>query len=116
VHAGNIDRLARAGIVAGRGGGRFAPDARITRAQMASFMVSAASWAGEPLTAAGDHFSDAEGVHADNINAGYEAGLFSGTTAPTSEQPGTFSPGRNVLRDQMATFLVRLLQAMSNTR
>jgi hypothetical protein len=116
VHAANIDRLARAGIVEGQGGGRFAPDARISRAQMASFMVTAAGWAGEPLLPAGDHFSDIAGVHADNVNAGFEAGLFSGTTAPTGDAAnGTFSPGRNVLRDQMATFLVGLLQEMKNS-
>ena len=117
VHAGNIDRLARAGIVDGRGGGRFAPDDRITREQMASFMVSAASWAGEPLRPVGDHFRDVDGVHADNINAGYEAGLFSGTKAPTGDRRnGAFSPDSNVLRDQMATFLVSLLKAMNTTR
>ena len=64
--------------------------------------------------AAGDHFRDVNGTHANSINAGYEAGLFTGTNAPTAEpRSGTFSPASAVLRDQMATFLVRMLHAVA---
>ena len=112
VHAHNINRLARAGVISGTGRGRFEPDAPMTRAQMASFMVAAARLAGVDLAPAGDHFADVRGVHADNINTGYAAGLFTGTTAPQdgAARSGLFSPTRDVLRDQMATFLVNLLQ------
>ena len=103
VHADSINRLARVGVVAGTGRNRFDPDGVITRAQMASFLVAAAEVAGADVPAGGDHFSDVGGVHAGNINSGYEVGLFSGTGS------GRFSPAREVLRDQMATFLVNLL-------
>ena len=115
VHVRNINRLARAGIVSGVDGRRFEPGARITRAQMASFMIAAADRTGASRPEPGDHFGDVSGVHASSINAGYEAGLFTGTTAPREGETrsGRFSPDRHVLRDQMATFLVHLLDVAS---
>ena len=107
VHARSINRLARAGVVQGDDG-RFKPKAHITRAQMASLMVSAANVAGVTLRPDGGHFDDVSGVHADSINAGYEAGLFAGTAN------AQFSPQRDVLRDQMATFLVNLLKVTTD--
>ena len=104
VHAESINRLARAGVVAGTGRNRFEPDAVVTRAQMASFVVGAAAAVGVDLAAGKSHFDDVGGPHAENINSGHEAGLFSGT------DNGQFSPARDVLRDQMATFLINLLQ------
>jgi hypothetical protein len=113
VHGASIERLAEAGIVRGRDKGRFDPDGRITRAEMATFMVAAARFAGGPLSATGDHFGDvdARNVHRDSINAGFEAGLFNGTRPPQDgvARSGRFDPARQVTRDQMASFLVRLL-------
>jgi hypothetical protein len=111
-HEENIKRLAAAGIVGGKGDGRYDPAGKVTRDQMASFIVRAARFVtGEPYEASStSNFSDvpASNVHRENINAGFEADLFRGTTAPTEGQPGTYSPNLTVQRDQMATFLVRL--------
>jgi hypothetical protein len=116
-HRDAINRLARAGIVKGLtgAGGRFDPQAFITRAQMASFIVEAARFANE-----GDyepdrtnHFGDVPrgDVHERNISAGFEAGLFQGTRAPgDASGSGLFSPAVQVQRDQMATFLVNLFE------
>jgi hypothetical protein len=116
LHARSINRLARAGIVSGVGGGTFDTRARISRAQMASFMTAAAAFAGAALPAPGDHFGDVGGVHSESINAGYELGLFSGTTAPQEgiARSGRFSPADDVVRDRMATFLVNLLNVASD--
>jgi hypothetical protein len=118
-HREAINRLAAAGIVRGLTGpgGRFAPDALISRDQMASFIVEAARFANgagayEPVRR--DHFRDvpAGNVHERNISAGFEKGLFQGTTAPGSApRSGSFSPAVQVQRDQMATFLVNLFSA-----
>ena len=115
-HERSINRLARADIVSGTGGGRYAPGARLSRQQMATFMVRAAEFAaGSPLAARRSSFGDVDrsSPHHDGINAGYEAGLFTGTTAPRAGEArsGRFSPGSNVKRDQMASFLVNLLAA-----
>ena len=112
VHKRNINRLADADIVEGTGGGRYSPNASITRQQMATFIVEAARFAvGEdhPITRDGaDRFIDVSNnnVHKNNIEAGADADpvLFRGVSATQ------FDPGETVLRDQMATFLVNLLR------
>jgi hypothetical protein len=115
-HRESINRLAAAGITKGAADGGFAPREVVSRAEMASFVVRTARLAtGQAYDAQrADHFADivAGSVHADAINAGFEAGLFAGTTAPVADSPrsGTFSPAPVVLRDQMATFLVALFE------
>jgi hypothetical protein len=115
VHRERINQLARIGVANGVGDGtRYAPGRSITRQQMASFIVAATEFAlVADYEAQGSHFSDVgqRNVHFNNINAGYEEGLFSGTTPPRRGVPnsGKFSPARNVLRDQMASFLTNLL-------
>jgi hypothetical protein len=116
-HRAAINRLAQAGIVRGLTGpgGRFAPEQLISRDQMASFIAEASRFAnGTPLEPTRrDYFGDvpAGNVHERNISAGFEAGLFQGTTAPGgAPRSGSFSPAVQVQRDQMATFLVRLFK------
>jgi hypothetical protein len=108
VHGHNISRLAAAGIVQGVGEGRFAPHEPIRRDQMATLLVNAHAYVtGQPLAAAADAFTDDNGnVHEANINAAAEAGLTLGRTATT------YAPAELVRRDQMASFLVRLLALM----
>ncbi len=110
VHEHRIDQLAEIGVVAGRTAEHYAPDEEVSRAQMASFLVRAASWnhtgGVEAYTPVGEEavFLDIEGgTHADAIRAGYELWLFEGRA------PGEYAPHRAVHRDTMATFLTRLL-------
>ena len=115
LHRDNINRLAAAELVSGRGD-RFAPEAPITRAQMASFMVNAAEFAGVALPdRPGDHFGDVatSNVHHQSINTGFAAELFSGVATPEEgvTRSGRFAPAARVARDQMASFLVNLLRA-----
>jgi hypothetical protein len=106
-HRPSINLLAAAGIVSGNAGS-FNPDGLIDRAQMATFMLNAADFAVEPDLAStgGPRFSDvnATDTHATSIETGADNGLFSGVTATT------FAPQLSVQRDQMATFLVNLLE------
>lgn len=116
-HRTAINQLAAAGIVDGVGGGRFDPEAPVSRAQMATFVVEAARFINKDRTYAArrsDYFADvpAGSAHAANIAAGFEAGLFRGTTEPgAAPGSGAFSPQRTVPRDQMASFLVRLFES-----
>ena len=118
VHETNIHRLALVGIVRGKTANRFDPDGHITRAQMASFMAQAAAYARGPLLAEGSYFGDVRqgNVHRRNISAGFEDGLFTGTTAPEPgvRESGVFGPADNVARDQMASFLVNLLRHVTH--
>jgi hypothetical protein len=111
VHEDSINQLAAVGVVQGRGGTTYAPDATVTRAEMATFLVRAHDLVATPSLPAGpDQFADDEtSVHETNINKVAAAGLAAGTSSTT------FSPTNPVLRGQMATFLARLLDRFVET-
>lgn len=108
VHRLAIDQLAALGVVAGRADGTYAPDLPVTRAQVASLLVrSHAARTGHALPDPGDFFADDGAVtQATDINAAAGAGLVAGTS------PGIYRPAGAVHRDQMASFLARLLDRL----
>jgi SpoIID/LytB domain protein len=110
-HAERINQLAAAGIVQGTTDTTYEPRTEVRRDQMASFLVRA--WetvTGESLTASDTHFSDtADSVHADNIDKAAEAGFAKGV------EEGVYAPLRSVRRDQMASFLARVLDGFVAT-
>lgn len=114
VHGDNINKLRAIGVVEGTsnsGGESFAPQANVTRAQMASFIRRALSYLDSgsvsPLTAppaGADAFADDNGsIHEDNIDALSSAEIVEGFV------DGTYRPGADVKRDQMASFVIRAL-------
>ena len=105
VHEPRIDQLAALRVVQGRSDGTFAPDAVVTRAEMATFLVRAHDvLAAVTLPAGPNRFGDDDAsVHAGNIDKIAAAGLAGGTTA------ATYTPTGAVLRGQMATFLSRTI-------
>lgn len=104
-HRENISRLADVGLVQGTGGANFSPAAVVTRAQMATFLVRAAEFArNEALPVGPDAFQDDNGnSHEANINKAAQAGFATGVA------PRQYRPNGAVRRDQMATFLSRVL-------
>ncbi|MEY2437243.1 MAG: hypothetical protein QOF97_2079 [Acidimicrobiaceae bacterium] len=106
-HEANINRLAAAGIVTGRSDGTYGPDQPVTRAQMATFLVRAygfTSGAALPAGLGPDAFPDVSGSpHEANINAAAQAGFLAGRA------DGSYGPDLSVQRDQMASFLARVL-------
>jgi hypothetical protein len=110
-HRDAIAQMAEVGLVQGTGDGTFAPSEPVTRGQMAAFLIRLAARLGveeaEPGAAADDAFSDDDGTaHEAEINQAVALGLAEGT-AETS-----FSPGRPVRREQMASFGARLLELL----
>jgi hypothetical protein len=106
-HEANIDRLAAAGIVAGRTATTYGPGLAVTRGQMATFLVRAHRYVtGDLLPLDAHWFRDRDPVHGDNIDRAAGAGIATGFSN------GTFRPGVDVHRDQMASFLVRLLDLL----
>ena len=111
IHESSIRQLAAIGVTNGRTPTTYEPDELVRRDQMASFMVQAAEWAfgddeflvgEEPVPAFPDVQPD--NVHYDNVNSGaLVLGLVSGKTDMT------FDPGMFTTREQMASFLVRLV-------
>ena len=113
VHADNINRLAAAGIVEGGpldlGPDEYGPALRTRRDQMASFLMRAAGFALEDDVNAFDsttqQFSDVPSgnVHFAKVNAAAENNIAQGVGG------GQYDPRDETRRDQMASFVVRLL-------
>jgi hypothetical protein len=111
-HADNIRRLAAAGIVEGKGDGRFDPAAAVSRAQLASLLVRTLAFARnlDVVAAAGPYFTDvSSATHGANIDAALEQGLLFGRTDER------FAPNAPTRRDQAATVVVRLLEDVLGT-
>ena len=104
-HEQAIGQLAAADIVRGRTPTSYAPDRTVTRDQMASYLIRALEWAQDTTyTAPKSPFTDIAGnTHEQAIDLAYELGLTTGRTETT------YAPRSDVRRDQMASFLVRLL-------
>ena len=109
-HDDAIHRLAAVGIVQGGAGGEsadsYGPALRVRRDQMASFLVRAAEYATDRSLASDTQaFGDVPpgNPHFANVNGAAAAGLAQGFG------DDTYRPGAVVRRDQMASFIVRLL-------
>ena len=100
-HAGNIDRLYKAGITTGCTSNSYCPSDSVTRAQMATFLTRAMDLTPTSTSLFRDVASN--GVHAPNIGALAEAGVTSGC------ESGLFCPDSSITRAQMATFLANAL-------
>lgn len=108
VHELAINQLAELGVIKGTTATTFAPGDHVSREQTASLIVRAYELAsGTALPAGPDAFGDDDGsVHEANINKGASAGFVNGTEA------GVFDPDSDVRRDQMASFLRRVLDRL----
>jgi hypothetical protein len=98
-----IDWLTERGVVQGFADNTYRPGANVTRAQMASFIAQAMEEVGADLDEGdGDNYPDVDdnATHSDNINKLTEAGVVRGFT------DGTYRPGANVTRQQMAQFII----------
>ncbi len=115
VHLAAINRLADAQIVRGGPGGRpvtaFGPDLEVTRAQMASFINRAQEYlTGTAFSTTSDLFTDDDGdVHEPNINGIASMGIAVG------DGVSSYGPGADVIRGQMAAFLIRHLAVLHAT-
>lgn len=105
VHQQAINQLAALGVVTGKSDGRYHPADPVSRAQLATFLVRAYERATSfALLAPDDAFSDDDGTsHEPSINRAATAGLAAGTG------DGAYRPGSEVRRDQMGTFIARLV-------
>ncbi len=108
-HEQALNVLAALGIVKGDGAGQVDPDVPVRRDQMASLLVRVLELieGGDLADAVEDYFEDDDdNAHHGAINA--LAGL--GIAAGRSQ--GVFDPAAEVRRDQLATFLMRLVDRL----
>ena len=105
---GDINRLAAAGITSGCNpptNDRYCPDGKVTRGQMAAFLVRAFGYTDN---GGGDLFVDDDGsIFEADIDRLGTAGVTRGCNPPTNDR---YCPTSPVLRDQMASFLSRALK------
>ena len=100
-----VEQLATEGVTAGCGGGNYCPDASVTRAQMAVFLLKTSQGSGYGPPPATGIFGD---VPAGSFAADFIEDLYNrGITGGCSSSPLLYCPNNAVLRQQMATFLVR---------
>jgi hypothetical protein len=103
----NIERLVARGITVGCGGGNYCPSATVTREQMAAFIVRAVEggqfFEGPCTPPDPSPFPDvsASSTFCRNIAQLVNLGITKGCGV------GTYCPGDNVTREQMAAFLAR---------
>jgi hypothetical protein len=107
VHELRINQLAAIGVVSGRDGA-YLPLEPVTRAQMATFLTRTyEARSAQQLPPAADYFADDAGnVHEPRINQAAAAGFTGGAGN------GGYNPAVPVRRDQMATFLARVLDRL----
>jgi hypothetical protein len=112
LHEADINALAAAGIVLGKAPGKYLPSEVVPREQMATFLVRAHEHITRTALPAGtDAFGDDDGSsHQASIDKAARAGLVNGV------RPGAYAPTQPVRRDQMASFLVRLLSSVRAAR
>jgi len=110
VHIANVDCAAFYGIARGVSTTQFLPARSITRGEMASFIARSLRAAGIELPVPEERiFPDTEGsVHADAIDVIASVGISLGRS------DGTYGPDKRVPRGQMATFLVRTMQLLTD--
>ena len=105
VFSDDIEWLARVGITQGCNpptNDQFCPTDRVTRGQMAAFLVRALGLTDD---GGGDHFTDDDGnIFESSIDKLYTAGITQGCNPPTNDH---YCPNGFVTREQMAAFLRR---------
>ncbi|GAB6179380.1 hypothetical protein JCM14036_06990 [Desulfotomaculum defluvii] len=99
----NITFMAEKGFAGGVGDGRFAPEANITRAQFAAFLVRILA---VPESSAALNFTDVKAGdwYYASLATAYQAGLIKGVTTDK------IAPNENITREQMAVMLVRAME------
>jgi hypothetical protein len=100
-----VEQLAAEGVTGGCGGGNYCPSQSVTRAQMAIFLLKTSEGSSYAPPPAVGIFGD---VPVASFGADFIEDLYNkGITGGCQISPLLYCPGSAVLRQQMATFLVR---------
>lgn len=113
-HRGNVDCASHHGIVQGFADDTYRPGLEVRRDQMATFVAETLQAAGVPLAPPNDdRFDDVspDSPHFEAINQLAEAGVVRG--GPQGLPRDSYGPALTVRRDQMASFLVRAVEAVT---
>ena len=109
----DIGRIYGLSITTGTSPTSYSPGANVTRAQMASFLARLyKATTGTDAPIADTPFTDV----ATTSSAYNDIGRIYGLGITTGTSPTSYSPGANVTRAQMASFLARLYKATTETQ
>ena len=110
-HAAAVECLVFHQVTEGVADGRYGPSRAVTRGQMATFLVRVVDGSDADLPSAGATFDDvdANSVHAEAIERLAAAEIAQG------RGDGTFGPDGSVTREQMASFLRRAYEFITET-
>jgi hypothetical protein len=108
---GAIAAVSEKGIFRGYADGRFGPNDKITRAQMASILIKAFDFHYYSYSSTGNPFKDIEKLasHQDSVYTLHKLGITSGTS------PTTFSPNHPISRAQAAVLIIKTENVRSET-
>lgn len=107
VHGTAIAQVAGLDLVEGVSDGVYDPAGEVTRGQMAAFLVRLAASLGVAATDPPDAFADDDGTtHEAAIDQAVALRLVRG------RDDGTYGPGVRVSREQMASFLARMIRVL----
>jgi SpoIID/LytB domain protein len=103
-----INQVKQLGITTGTSATTFDPSSNVTRWQMALFLTRSYTVIGQVLPPVGElAFTDLAGLTPETVTAVAQLAAL-GITTGTS--PTTYTPSNPVLREQMASFLARLIR------
>jgi SpoIID/LytB domain protein len=106
-----INRLRQLGVTTGTSPTTFDPNSIVNRWQMAHFLTRLHSVVGFELPVGSDHgFTDLNGLQVATVTA---INQLADLTITAGTSPTTYSPKADVTREQMATFLARLIRVDS---
>lgn len=106
-HRHAIAQMAELDLIRGTQDGMYEPAAPVRRGQMAAFLVRLAAHLGVEAPTASDAFTDDDGTALEReINQAAALGLAHGVSETS------FAPGRRIRREQMASFLARLIEVL----
>jgi hypothetical protein len=108
---GAIAAVAEKGIFSGYADGRFGPNDKITRAQMASILIKAFDFHYYSYSSTKNPFKDIEKLasHQDSVYTLHKLGITSGTSKTT------FSPNHPISRAQAAVLIIKTEKVRSET-
>ena len=107
----NVEKMAAVGVVNGVGGGRFAPDAKLTREQAATMLARLSEAMGKPIPAQEPTFADSGSISAwakAAVGQMQQSGVMNGVG------DNRFSPAGAYTREQSIVTMLRMLSYLKD--
>lgn len=105
---GEINALAKAGVINGKEDGSFVPNANVTRAEFAKMLMGVFGLNSSSYTSSSFRDISTSDWYFESVETAYNLGIITGVS------DGVFSPNTNITRQDMAVMVMRAAQATGN--